>query len=270
MSSVLARLARLERVYSPPAPVLPPDAVALAAVAGFPALDPWQRQVLTGDWKRLLLNCCRQSGKSTATALLALDTALRTPRGLVLLLSPGERQSGELLAKVRDAYRLLDVGGLVEAPDAEGALHLTLPNQARILALPGGERGIRGFSAPRLVIVDEAARIGDALFHACSPMLAVSGGRLALLSTPAGQRGIFHTLWTSGGREWERIELWAQDCPRIPRSFLEAERRTLPPAIFAAEYECAFSALEGAVFGYADIQAALTDIAPLLPLAVAG
>src|SRR5262249_45345983 len=160
----------------------------------------------------------RQSGKSTVTALLALDTALRTPRTLVLLLSPGQRQSVELLGKIRDAYHALGAGGLVASAAAEGALHLMLPNGARILALPGGERGIRGFSAPRLVIVDEAARISDSLFHAVSPMCAVGRGRLALLSTPAGQRGVFHQFWTTGGPAWERVELWARDCPRIPPS----------------------------------------------------
>jgi hypothetical protein len=39
----------------------------------------------TAPW--VLLNCCRQSGKSTTTAILALHTALYDP-GLVLLVSP--------------------------------------------------------------------------------------------------------------------------------------------------------------------------------------
>jgi len=33
--------------------------------------DPWQLEVLDGTYQRLLLNCCRQAGKSTTVAMLA-------------------------------------------------------------------------------------------------------------------------------------------------------------------------------------------------------
>jgi hypothetical protein len=260
-------VATLEAQASPPA--LPPDAIGLAAAAGFPTLDPWQVEVLTGDWQRILLNISRQVGKSTTTALLSLDVALRTPRTLVLLLSPGERQSGELLAKVRNAYHALGRSGLVGKADAEGTLHLTLPNGSRLVALPGGEKGIRGFSAPRLIVLDEASRIEDALFHAVSPMLAISGGRLVMLSTPAGRRGIFFAAWMQGGADWARIELRAEDCPRYSAAFLAQERRTLPPFIYRQEYECSFEEAEGAVFQAADIAAALSpSVVPLFGPAV--
>lgn len=261
--SVLTRLTALEaRAVVPP--TLPADAVGLAAAAGFPALDPWQVDVLTGDWSRLLLNIARQVGKSTITALLSLDVALRTPHSLVLLLSPGERQSAELLGKVRDAYHALGRGGLVEAPDAEGALHLTLPNASRLVALPGGERGVRGFSAPRLVVVDEASRIEDRLYHAVSPMLAISGGRLIMLSTPFGRRGVFYEAWAHGGADWQRIELMAAQCPRYTAAFLAQERRLLPKWIYAQEYECSFEDNVAQVFATEFVVAALSaDVAPL-------
>jgi hypothetical protein len=56
-------------------------------------------------------------------------------------------------------------------------------------ALPGTEKTIRGFSGAALLIVDEAARVDDALYYAVKPMLAVSGGSLLMLSTPYGRRG---------------------------------------------------------------------------------
>jgi hypothetical protein len=58
-------------------------------------------------------------------------------------------------------------------------------------ALPGTEKTIRGFSGAALLIVDEAARVDDALYYAVKPMLAVSGGSLLMLSTPYGRRGEF-------------------------------------------------------------------------------
>jgi len=46
------------------------------------APDAWQERVLSWTGKRLFLNCCRQSGKSTTTAILALHRALYFARAL--------------------------------------------------------------------------------------------------------------------------------------------------------------------------------------------
>src|SRR5438874_3995661 len=62
--------------------------------------DPWQCDLLRCPDRQVLLNCCRQAGKSSAVAALALHTALFRPAGPVLLLSPSLRQSAELFRKV--------------------------------------------------------------------------------------------------------------------------------------------------------------------------
>jgi hypothetical protein len=41
--------------------------------------DPWQEDLLRSTLERVLLNCCRQSGKSTMTAIVALHRALYHP-----------------------------------------------------------------------------------------------------------------------------------------------------------------------------------------------
>src|SRR3712207_2598818 len=82
------------------------DPVALARRAGIEP-DPWQADVLRSASPRQLLNCCRQSGKSTTVAVLAVHTALYDPGALVLLLSPTERQSSELFKKCTAIYRAL-------------------------------------------------------------------------------------------------------------------------------------------------------------------
>src|SRR5260370_15060162 len=66
--------------------------------------DPWQRQMLLSEAKQVLLNCSRQSGKSTTVAALALHTVLCRPGSLVLLVSPSLRQSQELFRKVTECY----------------------------------------------------------------------------------------------------------------------------------------------------------------------
>src|SRR5947209_7235838 len=66
--------------------------------------DPWQCELLLSTDRQILLNCSRQSGKSTTVAALALHTALTIPGSLILLLSPSQRQSGEIYRKVLDGY----------------------------------------------------------------------------------------------------------------------------------------------------------------------
>lgn len=62
-------------------------------------------------------------------------------------------------------------------------------------------------------------------------MLAVSGGSLAMLSTPFGKSGVFFEEWTNG-QGWERYEVTADEVPRISKAFLEKERMTLPARVF--------------------------------------
>ncbi len=235
------------------------DRVSFASSLGLDP-DPWQERLLRSTAPRVLLNCSRQSGKSTMSGVIALHRALYFPGSLVLCLAPSERQSKELFAKVSDSYRRLRG---TPAPASDRKLGMHLPNGSRIEALPGSERTIRGYSGVDLLIVDEAARVDDNLYYSLRPMLAVSGGTLMMLTTPYGKRGVFFEEWTSG-REWDRYEVSAADCPRISEEFLEEERAALPTYVYRQEYECSFEDTEDQIFTHDMVQAAVTpDIKPL-------
>src|SRR5687768_12459171 len=133
------------------------DRVAFAAELGI-VPDGWQRDLLGSSSDRVLLNCSRQSGKSTMSALIALHRALYHPGSLVLCLAPALRQSQELFGKVLGFYREL---GRPVAPQGERKLSLELENGSRIITLPGSEKTIRGFSGVSLLVVDEASRVDD-------------------------------------------------------------------------------------------------------------
>jgi hypothetical protein len=220
------------------------DPVALAAAIGMHA-DPWQADVLRTDHPRVLLNCSRQSGKSTTTATKAVHVAVYEPGSLILLLSPSQRQSGELFKKVTAVYRSL---GRPVPAEGENALSLTLENGSRIVSLPGTEGTIRAYSAVRLLLVDEAARVPDETIAAVRPMLAVSGGQLIALSTPFGRRGWWYEAWENGGASWQRVRIRASECPRISAAFLAEERAALGPWFYEQEYECEFRAAGGQLF----------------------
>jgi hypothetical protein len=222
--------------------------------------DPWQERLLRSSADRVLLNCCRQSGKSTMTGLIALHRALYHPGSLLLCLAPALRQSQELFGKVLGFYRDLD---RPIAPQAERKLSLELENGSRIVTLPGSDRTIRGFSGVSLLILDEASRVADELYFAVRPMLAVSGGSLMMLTTPHGRRGVFFEEWSEGAG-WDRYRVPASECPRISAEFLEEEREALPSWVYRQEYECSFEETEDQVFSHEMVERAVTpEVTPL-------
>ncbi len=243
------------------------DPVTLARRAGI-GPDPWQRDVLRSNDRQTILLCSRQSGKSTVAAVAAVHEAVYRAAALVLLLSPSLRQSQELFRKALDVYRALD---RVAPPSAESKLTLELENGSRIVSLPGKEATLRGFSGVDLLIEDEASRVPDALYQSVRPMLAVSGGRIVLLSTPFGKRGHFYREWAEGGPDWQRVEITAEDVPRIPAAWLAAERERIGAWWFAQEYGCAFVDTDDQVFASDLVEGSLTrDVAPLFPIHAAG
>src|SRR5207302_9076568 len=195
--------------------------------------DPWQVEVLEGGHPRLLLNCCRQAGKSTAVAVLGLAEAIFVPLTKVLLVSRSHRQSTELFRIVLDLYRRLGS----PLPGRQTAEELQLSNFSRVVCLPCREETIRGYSKVSLLVIDEAARVPDDLYRAVRPMLAVSDGRLVCLSTPYGKRGFFWEAWARGGADWARIEVHAGRIARISPEFLAQERRCLGESWFRQGYE---------------------------------
>ena len=219
---------------------IPADRVEFAYSVGLTEFDPWQERLLRSNSTRVLLNCSRQSGKSTMAGIIALHQALTSPGSLTLILAPAERQAKELFSKLAFSYRAL---GYAMPANSYRKLGMELINGSRIEALPGSEKTIRGYSGVGLLILDEAARVDDALYYAVRPMLAVSGGSLMMLSTPFGKRGVFFEEW-EGGKGWERYEVPAAECPRISAAFLAEEREALPERVYRQEYECSFEETE--------------------------
>ncbi len=215
--------------------------------------DDWQAEFLR-ETDNCLLNCSRQSGKSTSTAVKGLHCAHYEPGALVLLVSKAFRQSQELFGKVTEFRKRLEPGPvLIE----DNKLSATFASGSRIVCLPGAADTIRGFSGPRLIIEDEAAFVEEAVYTAVRPMLAVSGGQLVLMSTPHGRRGHFYDAARSN--EFRVFKITADQCPRISKEFLESERRALGDALYRQEYFCEFLDTVDQVFRTEHIERAMSD-----------
>jgi hypothetical protein len=208
--------------------------------------------------------CSRQSGKSLCAAAVALREALLRPPALILILSPSGRQSKEFF---KDKFlRLYKSLGRPVGAVQESSVEMELANGSRVVALPGDEDTIVGYSGVRLLVVDEAARVPDSLYYYVRPMLAVSRGMLVVLSTPKGRRGWFYEEWTNpkSAESWERAEIPATMCPRISPEFLAKERGEIGEFMYTQEYLLHFNDLIGSLFNKTDIDAALAaDVRPL-------
>jgi hypothetical protein len=259
---------RIEPVWREPIVFseIPKPAIACGDAADWAAArlgfepDGVQRDLLSAGGRRLILNCTRQWGKSTVTAAKAVHTAYFQERSLTLVVSPSARQSGEFVRKAAEFLRRL---GIRPKGDGDNEISLALPNGSRIVGLPGMDGTIRGFSAS-LLLIDEASRVSDDLYHAVTPMLAVRNGDLWMMSTPCGKRGFFYEVWSKGGPEWKKVRVTAEECGRIPASFLVEERAGMGERCFRQEYLCEFSDVETALFDRDLIMGAIrSDVRPL-------
>lgn len=225
--------------------------------------DKKQSEILDSSHKRIIINCHRQWGKSTISAILCLHRAIFWPNSLCLITAPALRQSSENFRKILSFLDSLDQSpGLIE----DTKLTLQLNNRSRILCLPGGSDGrtIRGFSAPDIIIEDESSRCSDDLHVSLLPMLATKPwSRLICASTPWGARGHFYKIWIEG-EGWLKIELKASENPRIAPDYLAEMQRSMSIWEYQQEFECQFVAAQDQYFSNTTISKLFdSDIKPL-------
>jgi hypothetical protein len=208
--------------------------------------DEKQSEVLRANTHRVLVCCTRQWGKSTVAALAAVHHMLTRARAFVVVIAPTERQGAELVQKARD---LMQRAGVAVKRDGRVRHSLVVTaNGSRMIALPSTNATSRCYGGVTLMIVDEAATVADEVIDAAWPFLAVTNGSLWMVGTPNGQQGRFWETWqydvTTG---WVRFAVKAEECPRIPKEFLEEERRR-GERRYRQEYGCEFLDTEGSVF----------------------
>jgi hypothetical protein len=206
-------------------------------------LDSWQKEALNTQSNRLLLNCSRQAGKSTVVSLLALHHALFTPKALVLVVSHTDIQAKETFKKIADSFHDLKTEWYKSEVDT--VYEIRFNNKSRIIARTGQQPdSLRGYSGVTLLIIDEAASVLEESYMVLKPMLAVSKGKVVLLSTPKGKRGFFYDAYKDAhenNREsWHYLEIKADDCPRITQEYLLSEKERNPDWVFEQEYYCVF------------------------------
>ena len=200
-------------------------------------LDDWQIKVRKTHGN-IVLRSGRQSGKSTIISVIAGDYAVYNRNKIVLVIASVERQAHELHTKIFNYIREKHKKLLKKGKQYQTKTKLELKNGTKILCLPTGldGRGIRGYTVD-LLLADEAAFIPRPVFDAVSPMIATrikEGARMILLSTPFGRDNYFYDCFDDP--TFTKFHVSSEECDRIPKEFLEQEKKRMSKIAYAQEY----------------------------------
>lgn len=175
-------------------------------------LFPKQRELLEKykGGSHVLVNKSRQAGVSTITAaFIAAIVALTTKTSpySVIIVANKAAQAQDFLLKIKDFLSQVprwvwgdyyddskDVDGHIVGKGSVKSIKLF--NGCKVTAVATSKDAVRGQSAPRLIVIDEAAHIdktdGELMYG--SAMMALSSnqqGQMFLISTPKGTDPIF-------------------------------------------------------------------------------
>jgi hypothetical protein len=199
--------------------------------------DKWQEDVLNAKGN-LAIRSGRQTGKSTTIAALVGRYATKNKGKVVMVIASTERQAYLLFEKIFDYIYQNHKSYIMKGKQNQTKSKLKLKNKTTIYCLPTGldARGIRGYTAD-LLIADEAAFIPRAVFDALTPSISTRtrlGARIILLSTPFGRENYFYECFDND--TFTTFHVSSEECERIDRAFLEAEKKRMSKIAYAQEY----------------------------------
>lgn len=163
-----------------------------------------------------------------------------------VLLSAGERQSKELMEKVRMHLQAMQVAASAIETDffndtSTRQLSVELPNRARIIGLPANPMTARGFSAN--VLLDEFAFHRDSrqIWTALFPTIS-RGYKLRVVSTPQGRSNQFYQLYTGADNDFAKhfTDIYRAVEQGLPVDIDQLRKGIDDPDAWAQEYECQF------------------------------
>jgi len=227
-------------------------------------LLPYQIEAIKGiESKRFsVLLWARQTGKSFTMSYYAIKRAIQFKNHRILVISPSERQSKELLEKVKLHITALKLSGVSFFEDAEAlSLEARFPNGSKIIALPSKPETVRGYTGD--VIMDEASFFekGFEVYQAVYPTITRSSHyKLIAISTPKSKKDLFYYLWNLAQGDpghWFYFKLTIYDAIKMGLAINSEELKAgiKNENIWKTEYLCEFLDDEEVLLPYEVIQA---------------
>jgi phage FluMu gp28-like protein len=226
-------------------------------------LLPYQQHALHQmfEKKYSIIMWSRQTGKSFVVSLFAVLRAIERKNHLVAIISPTERQSKELMEKVKKHVDFLRELGKIKGDvsffedTTTNVLEVRFPNRSRIIGLPANPDGVRGLTGD--VILEEAAFFKDGykVYQAIFPSITRNKDfKLVVISTPRAKSDIFGHLWQMSENNdlWFRQKLTIFDAVEQGLNIdIEELKKGVPNQdIWQQEYMCEFMDEESVLLPY--------------------
>ena len=199
-------------------------------IAGL-TLDPWQRDVLLSPL-RAAPQCDATERQETVAALKAAWTVCRAASP-----SWSRRRCGSPASCSASSPAILSP----PTPASGARPHRGRAGLGRVGGEPAGRssgHAARPVAAPRgpaVLIVDEASRVRDELGRRSRRCSRCAGSAADPALDPGRRQRRVPRAWSSD-EDWERVQITADQCPRISAAHLAAERIRLGDALYRQEY----------------------------------
>ena len=204
--------------------------------------------LLSSDAKYYTLVSSRQAGKTMLGQNLLLFFAINNPGSKVAFISPTYMQVRKVMEELHNAIALAKITKKVNYSTYEIHFH-----NGSVIYFRSADNydSLRGYTFDYM-IADEASYLKEQGWRAAiQPTVLVRGKKVILMSTPRGQ-DFFYEMYQLGKSEdhptHQSYRMTYKGNPFVDMSEIEAAKKTLPPAIFKAEYEGEFVAGESMVF----------------------
>jgi len=213
---------------------------------------PKQREIIDGilnsEAKYHILSIGRQFGKSITAENLVLYWAINSAPCKCLWVSPVYSQTTKVQKEIMSA---ISESGIVKSCNYSDN-YISLTNGSEIIFRSAEKYdNIRGLTCDYGVLDECSFMKEDAWKQAIQPVFIVRGKKVLLISTPKG-KNFFYGLFQRGlSTEYPNYKSYtgsSYDSPYIAKDEIEDARKTLPPDIFAQEYEAKFIDSGGEVF----------------------
>ncbi len=192
--------------------------------------------------KRIAALWSRQTGKSTAIAYYCTYKILTQPNYKIMIVSPTQRQSGELYEKMRSIITRSNVFSKFVTKSTQTEIQVA--NGSRVISLPSGPEGasIRGFTADTLIL-EECGEMKDKVVNeVCMPMIAATKGQVIKIGTPKGKNNFWQSCYGKETKYWlSHIDYKIGiKYGQTTKEFIEEQRNNLTDLEFKTEYEAKF------------------------------
>ena len=203
---------------------------------------------LNTDAKYYTLVSSRQAGKTMLGMNMLLYFAINNPKSKVAFISPTYMQVRKVMEELHNAIAMSKITKKVNYSTYEIHFH-----NGSVIYFRSADNydSLRGYTFD-FMICDEASYLKEQGWRAAiQPTVLVRGKKVILMSTPRGL-DFFHEMYQLGKSpehpNYQSYRMTYKGNPFVDMAEIEAAKKTLPPAIYKAEYEGEFVQGESMVF----------------------